>query len=109
MDNINALSANKTYNVTTNGTVTIPVPANPTAKLILLRIIINGKAGSGGTATIYDSNETLGDNVIYKKGTLDTVNNIGHIDYGFPMYNGIYIVVGGGTAPDLTIVYKETP
>lgn len=107
--NPNQESANKTYNITTNGTVIIPVPANPTGKLVLIRIIVGTKGGSGSTAAIYDSNATIAANADYKKGTLDTVNTLGAVPMGFVMFNGIYIVVGGGTAPDLTIVYAETP
>ena len=105
--NPNEASANKTYNIKTNGTTFIPVPANPVGKLVLVRIVINTKGASSNTAVIYDSNETLGANDDYRKAGLDTVNTTGHIDYGFPMFNGIYIVVATGTAPDMTVVYKE--
>ena len=107
--NPNEASANKTYNINTNGTVVLPIPANPVGKLVLIRIVNNKAGGSGNTAVIYDSNETIGANDEQKKGTLDTVNVLGSVEYGFPCFNGIYIVVGGGTAPDLTVVYKETP
>lgn len=112
MNCIDALSANQTYNITTNGITVIPVPKTPqgaNSKWILVRIIVNTKGASSNTATIYDSNETIGANAEFKKGTLDTVNTLGSVEYGFPMYNGIYIVTATGTAPDLTIVYKETP
>ena len=107
---MNEASANKTHNITSNGTVILPVPANPTQKLVLIRIVVNGKAGTGGSCVIYDSNETLGANGDLKKATLDTVNAaIGNIEYQFPVFNGIYLVIGGGTPPDLTLVYAETP
>lgn len=102
-------SANKTYNVTTNGVVIIPVGTNPKNKLVLIRIIVGTKGGSGATVQIFDSNATIGANPERKKGTLDTVNTLGEVPFGFPFYDGIYLVVGGGTAPDLTIVYAETP
>ena len=102
-------SANKTYNITQNGTTFIPLPANPAGKLVLVRIIVNTKGASSNTAAIYDSNETIGANNERKKGTLDTVNTIGSIEYGLPMFNGIYIVVATGTAADMTVVYAETP
>lgn len=107
--NPNEASANKTYNITTNGTTVIPVPSNPTQKLVLVRIVVNTKGASSNTAAIYDSTETLGANDEYKKGTLDTVNTLGNVEYGFPMYNGIYIITATGTAADLTVVYKTTP
>lgn len=107
--NPNEASANKTYNITTNGTTFIPLPANPAGKLVLVRIVVNTKGASSNTATIYDSNETLGTAPELRKGALDTVNTLGSVEYGFPMYNGIYIVVATGTAADMTVVYKETP
>lgn len=73
---------------------------------VLVAIVINTKAGSGGTVGIYDSNETYGANAQRKKGNLDTVNNIGRIEYNIPCIDGIYLVVGGGTAPDLTVIYS---
>jgi len=100
-------SANKTLNITTNGTVVIPIPANPAGKLVLVRLVINKKGASSNSATIYDSNDTIGANAQQRKGTLDTTVNVGSIEYGFPCFNGIYIVVATGTAPDITVVYKE--
>lgn len=107
--NPNEASANKTYNITTNGLTVISIPANPVGKLVLIRIVVNTKGASSNVATIYDSNETLGENTELKKGKLDTTANVGSIEYGFPMYNGILIRVETGTAPDLTVVYSETP
>jgi len=107
--NPNEASANKTYNITTNGTTFIPIPANPVGKLILIRLVINTKGASSNTATIYDSNETLGEDAELRKGKLDTTVDPGSFEYGFPMYNGIYIVVATGTAPDITVVYAQTP
>lgn len=107
--NPNEASANKTYNITANGVTIIPLPANDTGKFVLVRLIINKKGASSNTATIYDSNATLGANSDYRKGTLDTTVSIGSIECGYPMYNGIYIDVATGTAPDITVVYKDTP
>lgn len=101
--NPNLSSANKSFNITTNGTTIIP------GKFVLVGITINTKAGSGGSATLYDSNAEIGANSENKKATIDTVNNIGQLAYGIPMFNGIYIVTGGGTAPDLTVIYADTP
>ncbi len=105
--NPNEASANKTISITTLGTTVLPVPSNPSGKLLLVRVIINTKGGSSNTATIYDSNEALGANSDYYKGKIDTTTNVGSIEYGFPLHNGLYIVVATGTAPDLTVVYKE--
>ena len=107
--NGNEASANKTVNITTNGITSIPVPANPTQKLVLVRVIVNTKGGTGANATIYDSNDTLGADGLLRKAILDTVNTLGNVEYGFPFFSGIYIVTGNGTPANLTIVYKETP
>lgn len=107
--NPNEASGNKTYNITANGTTFIPVPANPAGKLVLVRLVVNTAGASSNTATIYDSNETIGENPDNRKGTLDTTTGVGAIDYGFPIFNGIYIVLATGTAADITVVYAETP
>lgn len=107
--NPNEASANKTYNITTNGITIIPVPTNPTAKLVLIRLVFNKKGASSNVATIYDSNTTIGENVDYKKGTIDTTDKVTALECGYPMYNGIYIKTETGTAPDITVVYAETP
>ena len=96
-------SANRTINITTNGTTFV------SGKFVLVRIVVNTKGASSNTATIYDSNETIGANDEYKKGTVDTTDKVTSLEYGFPMYNGIYIVTNAGTAPNLTVVYAPTP
>ena len=96
-------SANKTYNITTNGTTILP------GKLVLIRIVINTKGASSNTATIYDSTEALGENAELRKGKIDTTVDPGTFEYGFTCFNGIYIVTAVGTAPDITVVYAETP
>ena len=107
--NPNEASANKTYNITTNGIVSIPVPSNPKSKWVLQALVINTKGASSNTVTIYDSNETIGENVEYRKGKIDTTVNPGRFEYNIPMFNGIYLVVATGTAPDITVIYSETP
>lgn len=101
--NPNLSSANKSINITTNGTTVLP------GKLVLIAVVVNTKGASSSVATIYDSNATIGANAQYKKATIDTVNTVGRLDYGIPMYNGIYIVTATGTAPDLTVIYADTP
>lgn len=71
--------------------------------------MVNTKGASSNTATIYDSTEAIGANAERRKGKLDTTANVGAIEYGFPVFDGLYIVVETGTAPDLTVVYAETP
>ena len=96
----------KAYNLKTLGTTIIPVPANPTGKLILKGIVINTKGASSNTLAIYDSNETLGANVELKKGTIDTTVLPGTFEYEDLLFtNGIYIVCASGTAPDVTVLY----
>ena len=101
--NPNLSSANKTYNITGNGTTILP------GKFVLIALIVGTKGGTGHTATIYDSNATLGADPERKKATIDTVNTFGRIELGFPVFNGIYIVHDGGTTPDITVLYADTP
>lgn len=105
--NPNQLTGNKTYYLKQNGTVKIAVPGNPTRGMVLLALIINSKGGSGNTVQIFDTNDTLGENAELKRGVLDTTVNIGRVDYGFPIVNGIWLKVGGGTTPDITVVYAD--
>jgi hypothetical protein len=107
--NPNESSANKTYNITSLGTTIIPVPSNGNKKLVLIALVINTKGASSNTATVYDSNATIGANAENKKATIDTVNTFGRIEYGIPMYYGIYIAVATGTPADITVIYAETP
>ena len=100
--------ADKYYNVRTNGTVAIPNSGNPSnSKICLVRIIVNTKGGTGNTAVLYDSNETIGANAENRIGTIDTNAPVNNPEYNLILQNGIYIVVGGGTTPDFTIIYKE--
>ncbi len=101
--NPNEASANKSYNITGNGTTILP------GKFVLIALIVGTKGGSGHTAVIYDSTEALGADPERKKATIDTVNTYGRIELGFPVFNGIYIVHGGGTTADITVVYADTP
>ena len=75
----------------------------------MVRIIVNKKGASSNIATIYDSTEAIGANSERRKGSIDTTDRVGSIEYGFPVFDGIYIVTATGTAPDLTIVYAQTP
>jgi hypothetical protein len=109
--NPNLTSANKWFNLRTMGTTTIPLPANPRGKLILISLIVNTKGGSSNTLTIYDSDVVIGANDEQKIATIDTTDIalIGRLQYNLPMYNGIYLVLATGTAPDITVIYAETP
>ena len=101
--NPNLSSATKSYNLKTNGTTTLP------GKGVLVALVVNSKGGSGNTVRIYDSNETFGEDPERLKGTLDTVNVFGRVEYGMFIETGIYLVSGGGTAPDITVLYADTP
>lgn len=109
--NPNDNSANKAYMIKTNGVHLIPISTNPNGvrRLFLSHIVVQTKGGSGNTCEIYDSNEVTKDDVTLQKGILDTTDRVGQVLQGFGFSNGIYLKVGGGTAPNLTIVYKEFP
>src|SRR3990167_2722736 len=95
-------SANKSKNITTNGLTSI------TGKLVLIAIVINTKGASSNTAKIYD--DANGEETPEKlKGTIDTTDRVGRIEYGLPMYEGINIRTATGTPADITVIYAETP
>lgn len=94
-------SANKTYNINTNGVTVIP------GRFVLIRLVFNKKGASSNVATIYDSNSTIGESAEYKKGTIDTTDKLTSLECGYPVFNGIYIKTETGTAPDITVVYAE--
>jgi len=107
-------AGHKSVNITTNTTTFISVPGNISGgQLVLIALVVNKKGGSGSTVAIYDSNAIIGANSDVENGssrlkaTVDATDRVGTLSYGFPMYNGIYVVSGGGTIGDYTIVYKE--
>jgi len=89
--------ANLWRNIKTNGTTTIP------GKWELIAIVVNTKGASSNTAKIYDDTAATPERLI---GTIDTTVSLGRVEYGIPMFNGIYIITAVGTAPDLTLIYK---
>ena len=102
MSNPNELSANKSKNITTNGLTSI------SGKLVLIAIVINTKGASANTVKIYD--DINGEETPEKlKATIDTTANVQRLDYGIPMFEGINIRTATGTAPDITVIYAETP
>lgn len=107
--NNNESSANLYRNITTNGTTVIALPNNPVQKYVLVAIVVNTKGSSSNTATLYDSNTTIGANPDNKIATIDTTASVGRINYGVPLFNGVYIVTATGTAADLTLIYAVTP
>ena len=106
--NPNLNTGNKHLHINTNGTVIVPVPANPVGKLILIALVINTKGASSNTASIYDSTQEQGEVAENLKAVLDTTVIPGRFEYNIPIENGIYIEVETGTAPDLTLIWAET-
>jgi len=107
--NPNEASANKSYNITTNGDVFLPVPTNPKCKFVIVNIIVNTKGGSGSTLQLFDTTEALAFPPERKKGTIDLATSLGPFPHTYPFFDGIAARVSGGTAPDVTIIYAETP
>lgn len=91
-------TGNKYLNVTGNGNVVLPAGQ-------LVRIVVNKAGGSGNTAQIYNATEAQGADASLKVGNLDTTS-VRDVEYQIPLITGIFIVVGGGTTPDLTVVYR---
>lgn len=96
--NPNEASANKYKNITTNGDTLI------TGKIVLIRIIVNTKGASSNTATLYDGLDSSD-----KVGIIDTTVTERVIEYGIPFLSGLKITTATGTAPNLTVVYADTP
>lgn len=70
----------------------------------LIAVIINTKGSSSNTLKIYDN--TAGTEGII--ASIDTTASIGRLDYDLPFTDGIHIVIATGTAPDVTILYRES-
>lgn len=80
-------------NITANGTVAIKAGQG-----ILHRIVVNKKGASSNIATITDGAAGV--------GILDTTDRVGSIEYGLPFSDGLTIVLGTGTAANLTVVWE---
>jgi len=92
----------KSYNITTNGLTTLP------GKWLLVAIVINSKGASSNTATIYDDIE--GQETVERRiAKIDTTDSVTRLDFGLPIQYGINIRTATGTAPNLTVIYKEEP
>lgn len=97
---MNEVTANRTYNIITNGNTYIP------GHWLLEAIIVCTKGGTGHVAALFDSTESLGENSELARGSFDTVNTLGRIQLNIPMLNGIYVKTGGGTVANLLVVYR---
>ena len=80
-----------------NGTTTAKSGAG-----VLRRIIINTRGGIVNTLTIYDNTAATGAVI----GAVDTVNAGGSFDYELDFTTGLTVVLAGGTAADITIIYE---
>jgi hypothetical protein len=80
-----------------NGTTTAKSGAG-----VLRRIIINTRGGIVNTLTIYDNTAATGAVI----GAVDTVNAGGAFDYELDFTTGLTVVLAGGTAADITIIYE---
>jgi len=80
-----------------NGTTTVKSGAG-----VLRRIIINTRGGIVNTLTIYNNTAATGAVI----GAVDTVNAGGAFDYELDFTTGLTVVLAGGTAADITIIYE---
>jgi len=80
-----------------NGTTTAKSGAG-----VLRRIIINTRGGIVNTLTIYDNTAATGAVI----GAVDTVNAGGAFNYELDFTTGLTVVLAGGTAADITIIYE---
>lgn len=69
---------------------------------VLRRIVINTRGGIINTLTIYDNTTATGAVI----GVVDTVAAGGAFDYELDFTTGLTVVLAGGTAADITIIYE---
>lgn len=80
-----------------NGTTTVKSGAG-----VLRRIVINTRGGILNTLTIYDNTTATGAVI----GVVDTVAAGGAFNYELDFTTGLTVVLAGGTAADITIIYE---
>jgi hypothetical protein len=81
-----------------NGTTTVKSGAG-----VLRRIVINTKGGITNTLTIYNNTTATGAVI----GVVDTGNTAGGaFDYELDFTTGLTVVLAGGLAADITIIYE---
>lgn len=81
-----------------NGTTTVKSGAG-----VLRRIVINTRGGILNTLTIYDNTTATGAVI----GVVDTSGaEAGAFDYELGFTTGLTVVLAGGTAADITIIYE---
>jgi len=80
-----------------NGTTTVKSGAG-----VLRRIVINTRGGIVNTLTIYNNTAATGAVI----GAVDTVNAGGAFNYELDFTTGLTVVLAGGTAADITIIYE---
>ncbi len=69
----------------------------------LMSVVINTKGITGNTLTLYDNATAASGTVI---ATIDTTVNVGDIQYGILVKNGITAIMQTGTAADVTICWR---
>ncbi len=79
-----------------NGTTTLKTGVG-----MLNNVTLNIKGGTGNTVTIYDN--TAGSGTVL--AVIDTTQSLVTLAYDVTFTTGLTIVVGGGTAPDITVSY----
>lgn len=95
---ITKLAPSSYLHLNANGTTTVKSGAG-----VLRRIVINTKGSTANTLTIYDNTAATGAVI----GVVDTVNAAGGaFDYELDFTTGLTVVLAGGTAADITIIYE---
>ena len=80
-----------------NGTTTVKSGAG-----VLRRIVINTRGGITNTLTIYNNTTATGTVI----GVIDTNAAGGEFGYGLAFTTGLTVVLAGGFAADITIIYE---
>lgn len=91
------LTSSSYSHLNANGTTTVKSGAG-----VLRRIVINTRGGIINTLTIYDNTTATGAVI----GVVDTVAAGGAFNYELDFTTGLTVVLAGGTAADITIIYE---
>lgn len=92
------IPASSSYvHLSANGTTTVKSGAG-----VLRRIVINTRGGITNTLTIYDNTTATGTVI----GVIDTAAAGGEFGYELNFTTGLTVVLAGGVAADITIIYE---
>ena len=88
--------ANNYAHIASNGNSTLSK-----APCVLIGVTINSKGASANILTLYDGTSASAPVI----AVIDTTSVLGTLDYDVQCLNGLYAVMGTGTAGDVTVAW----